>query len=296
MGVSKITKVSIVLPRSHMPNAMEQLSKFDYFHAAQPNSSTYDETLTDYSKRSFKIYIQISDIIKELELKLTPGVMDVLKSGYKESSKTIELDRWVDMIKTLETNASPMIDTFDNKLKELHNLNEEISKNEANLEAIKLLSEYSIDLDKINQFSLFTINLSICNTKDIPEIERSFDNAIFASSTLSSDKSLILIAIQKSDTDNIDKVLRLYESESFTISEELPQNPVEANNHLQKTLKEQKDLVKSLDDEIQSLCKQNESDILSYFELSRTLHDSCELVKRTGELKYFAVIKNPQAF
>ena len=262
MGVSKITKVSIVLPRSHMPNAMEQLSKFDYFHAAQPNSSTYDETLTDYSKRSFKIYIQISDIIKELELKLTPGVMDVLKSGYKESSKTIELDRWVDMIKTLETNASPIIDTFDNKLKELNNLNEEVSKNEANLEAIKLLSEYSIDLDKINQFSLFTINLSICNTKDIPEIERSFDNAIFASSTLSSDKSLILIAIQKSDTDNIDKVLRLYESESFTISEELPQNPVEANNHLQKTLKEQKDLVKSLDDEIQSLCKQNESDIL----------------------------------
>ena len=82
----------------------------------------------------------------------------------------------------------------------------------------------------------------------------------------------------------------MYESESFTISEELPQNPVEANNHLQKTLKEQKDLVKSLDDEIQSLCKQNESDILSYFELSRTLYDSCELVKRTGELKYFAVI------
>ena len=153
MGVSKITKVSIVLPRSHMPNAMEQLSKFDYFHAAQPNSSTYDETLTDYSKRSFKIYIQISDIIKELELKLTPSVMDVLKSGYKESSKTIELDRWVDMIKTLETNASPIIDTFDNKLKEFDNLNEEISKNEANLEAIKLLSEYSIDLDKINQFS-----------------------------------------------------------------------------------------------------------------------------------------------
>ena len=290
MGVSKITKVSIVLPRLHMPNAMEQLSKFDYFHAAQPNSSTYDETLTDYSKRSFKIYIQISDIIKELELKLTPSVMDVLKSGYKESSKTIELDRWADMIKTLETNASPIIDTFDNKLKEFHNLNEEISKNEANLEAIKLLSEYSIDLDKINQFSLFTINLSICNTKDAPEIERSFDNAIFASSILSSDKSLILIAIQKSDTDNIDKVLRLYESESFTISEELPQNPVEANNHLQKTLKEQKDLVKSLDDEIQSLCKQNESDILSYFELSRTLYDSCELVKRTGELKYFVVI------
>ena len=65
MGVSKITKVSVILPRSHVPNAMEQLSKFDYFHAAQPDSSTYDELLTDYSKRSFKIYVQISDIIKE---------------------------------------------------------------------------------------------------------------------------------------------------------------------------------------------------------------------------------------
>ena len=109
MGVSKITKVSVILPRSHMPNAMEQLSKFDYFHAAQPDSSNYDELLTDYSKRSFKISVQMSEIINELELKLNPGVMEVLKSGYKDSSQTIDLERWPDMINTLETNALPII-------------------------------------------------------------------------------------------------------------------------------------------------------------------------------------------
>ena len=158
MGVSKITKVSVILPRSHVPNAMEQLSKFDYFHAAQPDSSTYDELLTDYSKRSFKIYVQISDIIKELDLQLNPGVMEVLKSGYKDSSQTIDLDRWPDMMNKLDTNASPIIDNFTKKLKELNSLKEEISKNEANLEAIKLLSNYSIDLDKLTKFNLLSIN------------------------------------------------------------------------------------------------------------------------------------------
>ena len=290
MGVSKITKVSVILPRSHVPNAMEQLSKFDYFHAAQPDSSTYDELLTDYSKRSFKIYVQISDIIKELDLQLNPGVMEVLKSGYKDSSQTIDLDRWPDMMNKLDTNASPIIDNFTKKLKELNSLKEEISKNEANLEAIKLLSNYSIDLDKLTKFNLLSINLSICNTKDIPEIERSFDNAIFSSSPLSSEKSLILVAVQKSDLANVDKVLKLFESESFTIPEELPQNPIEANDLIQKTLKEQLNSIQSIQSEIDSLRKENESDILSYFELSKTLYDSCELVKRTGELKYFAVI------
>ena len=101
MGVSKITKVSVILPRSHVSNAMEQLSKFDYFHADQPDSSTYDELLTDYSKRSFKISVQMSEIINELELKLNPGVMEVLKSGYKDSSQTIDLERWPDMILSL---------------------------------------------------------------------------------------------------------------------------------------------------------------------------------------------------
>ena len=122
MGVSKITKVSVILPRSHMPNAMEQLSKFDYFHAAQPDSSNYDELLTDYSKRSFKISVQMSEIINELELKLNPGVMEVLKSGYKDSSQTIDLERWPDMINTLETNALPIIDTFNKQIKELRYL------------------------------------------------------------------------------------------------------------------------------------------------------------------------------
>tara|TARA_B100000029_G_scaffold513861_1_gene614700 strand:- start:13024 stop:15174 length:2151 start_codon:yes stop_codon:yes gene_type:complete len=290
MGVSKITKVSVILPRSHVPNAMEQLSKFDYFHAAQPDSSTYDELLADYSKRSFKFYVRISDIIKELELNLNPGVMDVLKSGYKDSSQTIDLERWPDLMNKLEENASSIVDTFENKLKELHSLEDEISTNEANLEAIKLLSNYSIDLDKITKYNLFSVNLSICNTKDVPEIERSFNNAIFTSSSLSSEKSLILVAVQKSDSDNIDKVLRLYESETFSIPEDLPQNPTEANNLIQKSLKEQLNNIQSLKSEINSLCKQNESDIFSYFELSKTLYDSCELIKRTGELKYFAVI------
>ncbi len=273
-----------------MPNAMEQLSKFDYFHAAQPDSSNYDELLTDYSKRSFKISVQMSEIINELELKLNPGVMEVLKSGYKDSSQTIDLERWPDMINTLETNALPIIDTFNKQIKELRYLKDEISKNEANLEAIKLLSNYSIDLNNINTSSLFSINLSICNTEDIPEIERSFNNAIFSTSSLSSEKSLVIVAVKKSDSANVDKVLKLFESERFTISEDLPQNPIEANKLIQQTLKEQKNSLQSVKSEINSLCKQNESDILTYFELSKTLYDSCELVKRTGELKYFAVI------
>ena len=42
--------------------------------------------------------------------------MEVLKSGYKDSSQTIDLDRWPDMMNKLETNASPIIDNFTTKL------------------------------------------------------------------------------------------------------------------------------------------------------------------------------------
>ena len=61
MGVAKVSKVSVVLPRSHLPSAMEQLSKFDYFHADQPDSSNYDELLSDYSRRTFKPISKIAE-------------------------------------------------------------------------------------------------------------------------------------------------------------------------------------------------------------------------------------------
>lgn len=290
MGVAKVSKVFVVLPRSHLPSAMEQLSKFDYFHADQPDSSNYDELLSDYSRRTFKIYIQISDLVKELNLKLIPGIMDVLKSGYKDSSTDIQLDRWHDMLTILETKASPIVDSLKEKINQLHVIQEEISKHEANLEAIKLLSNYSINLTNMKNFNHFSINISICNTKDILEIKKSFSDSIFVSSELTDTRSIILIAIQKSKEDMIDKVLRLYETENFTISEELPQNPSEATDFVQKTLQEYYDSLNQVNSELKSLCTKHEDDIFSYFELSRTLYDSCELVKRTGNLKHFAII------
>ena len=115
---------------------MEELSKFDYFHAEQPDSSNYDQLLDDYSRRSFKIYIQISELIKELKLKITPGVMDVLKSGYNISPETVELNQWKDILNILETKASPVVDSISEKIQQLHSLNDDISADEANLEII----------------------------------------------------------------------------------------------------------------------------------------------------------------
>ena len=290
MGVSKVTKISLVLPRINLSHAMEELSKFDYFHAEQPDSSNYDQLLDDYSRRSFKIYIQISELIKELKLKITPGVMDVLKSGYNISPEIVELNQWKDILNILETKASPVVDSISEKIQQLHSLNDDISADEANLEIIKLLSEYSINIEDISNSNQFSINLSFCYTKDVLEIQKSFDDVVFVTSPLTDKRSLILIAVKKLEADKIDKVLRLFETESFTIPEDLPQNPFEANTFLQNSLNDKRKSQSVLNQEIESLIKEHENDILSYFELSRTLYDSCELVKKTGDLKHFAII------
>ena len=103
-------------------------------------------------------------------------------------------------------------------------------------------------MTKSNQFS---INLSFCYTKDVPEIQKSFDDAVFVTSPLTDKRSLILIAVKKLEADKIDKVLRLFETESFTIPEDLPQNPFEANTLLQNSLNDKRKSQSVLNQEIE---------------------------------------------
>mgnify|MGYP000238747839 CR=1 FL=1 len=109
MGVLKISKISVILPRSQLSLAMEKLFRFETFHAQQSDSSHYDELLDDYSKRSLRIYVKLSELIKELKLKPTPGILDTLKDGYNISAEKLELNKWEDILSILENKTDPII-------------------------------------------------------------------------------------------------------------------------------------------------------------------------------------------
>ena len=170
MGVLKISKISVILPRSQLSLAMEKLFRFETFHAQQSDSSHYDELLDDYSKRSLRIYVKLSELIKELKLKPTPGILDTLKDGYNISAEKLELNKWEDILSILENKTDPIITLILDKINNLKDFNNQISKDEANLEALKLLSDFSLNLENINKLNHFSISLNICNNNDKEEI------------------------------------------------------------------------------------------------------------------------------
>ena len=157
LGVSKISKVSVIPPRSQLTLAMEKLFQFETFHAQQPDSSQYDELLDDYSKRSLRIYVKLSELVKELKLKPLPGILDTLKDGYNISTKKFELNKWEDILSILETQTDTVITSIFDKINNLKDFNNQISKDETNLEALKLLSNFSINLENINKLNHFLI-------------------------------------------------------------------------------------------------------------------------------------------
>ena len=290
MGVLKISKISVILPRSQLSLAMEKLFRFETFHAQQSDSSHYDELLDDYSKRSLRIYVKLSELIKELKLKPTPGILDTLKDGYNISAEKLELNKWEDILSILEDKTDPIITLILDKINNLKDFNNQISKDEANLEALKLLSDFSLNLENINKLNHFSISLNICNNNDIEEITKSFPNALISTESLTDDKSLILIAVKKEKSENIEKTLRMFEVDNVIIPDELPQNPSDAHKLLLENLNVKKSKLDEINVDMLNLVQQHSDLILSHFELSKILYDSCELVKRTGELKYFAII------
>ena len=290
LGVSKISKVSVILPRSQLTLAMEKLFQFETFHAQQSDSSQYDELLDDYSKRSLRIYVKLSELVKELKLKPLPGILDTLKDGYNISAEKFELNKWEDILSILETQTDPVITSISDKINNLKDFNNQISKDETNLEALKLLSNFSINLENINKLNYFSISLNICNNADIEEISKSFSDAIISTDSLTDDKSLILVAVKKEKSETIEKTLRMFEVDNVIIPDELPQNPFDAHKLILENLNVKKSKLDEINADILTLVKQHSNLILSHFELSKILYDSCELVKRTGDLKFFAII------
>ncbi len=269
---------------------MRGLAEFGMFHPDQPQSQTYDPLLNDLSSRAFKVQITLRDLLRDLNLTLEPGILEILRRGYHVDKDRIEAADWTDFIEEIEAKATPLIEQIRKIKESIQNIEKRVSGDADVANALELLSKISIDFGEINNLRKFMIGLVIVENKDVREIEKSLPSALIRDAELTASRSILVIATQKANNELVDKVLKSFDIEFFSIPKDLPQNPAEAFGIVSTRL----DLARSdLEEARQSymqMVSQNSTRLLSLYEAASLSFSSMETMKRTGNLSRFAII------
>lgn len=291
MGVTKLSKVSVIVPRSEVPFVLRELSEFGMFHPSQPHSEKYDPKLDDLSSRAFRTYIALGEIVRDASLKLEPGILDILAKGYHISKEKFTVSDWEDLVNRVEADAKPLIDEIGRALGIANEAEKTFSSDKALREALRLVSGFSIDFKQFAALKRVRIIFAVVTAKDLREVKKSLPEAIVVDAPLTKAESAVVIAAPKSSGEFVEKVLRSFEVEPFSIPPDLPQNPTEAFKVVDARVSETEKKLTESKQRLAETVKNNENRILAFYEISKTAHSVLDEMKRLGDLKRMAVLQ-----
>jgi V/A-type H+-transporting ATPase subunit I len=291
VGVAPLTKVTLLLPRSELNDCLRSLFEFGWFHPEQPESSIADPFLSELNGRAFKLFANLDELVKKLDIPLEPGVLEVIGKGYRVEKDVKSAKDWVDLIQRLEKEAAPLINTLTALLEDSRQLRKKISDYGTLKATLYMLQQFSIDLDALPKFRRFYIVFTVAATKDVAEIRRSLPEVLIVECPLTKNDSALLVVGTRSDTDQIDKVLRSFEVKPFHIPQDLPQNPAVAYDVVVKRLEEAERLVAECEAKLVEVKVKSSAKLLSLREAAQVAYTTLSRLRKAGDLKRVAVIE-----
>jgi len=283
-------KANLIVPRSTLPQVITDLTEFDTFHVSEKEGAPSDPQLDSLSLQAYRLFLDIDDILKALNVQSEIGLIETLTKGTKVEKEKFKASDWADFISRIEAGGKPLVEEFKAILNERSELQKKISDNVVLKETFDLLPHLSVDLNVIGRLRRFHIILSIVSAKDIQELSRSLPEDIFLSTPIDSERNAIVVATSKEGAERVDKVLRSFEVRPLEIPERLPQSPAEALKVINQELEGQNLRLQELNQMLDANLKKSERKLVSLREGAKTAYDVLTEVKKAGDLKRFAVI------
>ena len=291
MGLAQLAKVTLILPRNESSTVASKLAQFEWFHPISSNSEFSDPNLDQLHLRSQKLFQNIDEIVRELEIKTDIGIMTALMKGTPKNKKELQISEIDHLITKLEDDSKTLITETSKIIEERDFVNRQLDEYNTLKDTLAVVSNLKLDLSKINKSKLLYQNMFIIKNKDLPEIQRSISNGSLFHLKLNDVNSALFLFGNIDEADKIGKVMRSFDISQITIPSTFSQNPNEAFHHLTLRIKELTIKKKEIDSTILKLNKQNSSKILYLRESSQLAREILETFRKPAGLKNFAIIQ-----
>ncbi len=290
MGMARLTKVTVIAPRSEQAEVAKALVKFEDFHPVAGRSPDFDPALQELTVKAVRLFAQADQATKDLDLQLMPSSIDIVLRGVKVPQSVFEAGTWEDLLNKAEVELNPIAEEVGMQKTLLQKVAKEETDAQTLMGALQLVSGFSADLGKLFDLHRFKVVLAIAQDEDLPELQNSLPDVVFLSQPLTQSHSLVLVASQRSDEARIDKTMKAIEVKPLSIPAGLPQNPVEAYPKLAQEFESAKARKSDLEAKIESLKARSEKTLLAVRELTEVAREVLDEARVSGSMKRMAMI------
>ena len=291
MGIAKLAKVTLILPRVESAQAISRLAEFQWFHPVPTSSEHSEPNLDNLLLRSQKLYQNVDEIVRSLEIQVGIGIIDTMIKGAKKEKKEFKVAELESLIAKLEAESKILVEESRAILNEQASLKRQLEEFNTLKDALKVVSGLQVNLNMIGEGRRFYSAMYIINIKDFPEIQRSLPGISLITIPLNDFQSSLFTVGAKDEADRINKVIRSFDANPFIIPPNLPQNPKSAYEYVLAKISELTKKKKEIDSQITKITADITPKILSIHEGAKVSRDVLETLRKPGGLKKFAIIQ-----
>ncbi|MBI5133329.1 MAG: ATPase, partial [Thaumarchaeota archaeon] len=284
-------KATLILPRTEAAQAVSSLAEFEWFHPLPKGSEYINAELDNLLLRAQKLFQSIDEVVRALGIPLETGVIATMFRGAPKGKTEFVVEDLDHLVSDLESKSKAIVEETRSLLNEHGSVKRSLEEYQTLLDAFKIASNISLDLTATNSLKRFHVNMFVVNAKEIPEIERTFDDLPIIKIDLNEMKIAVVIFGTREDSERIGKVLRSFDTHPFVIPSHLPQNPSEAYKQVEQKIKELEKKKVELEKSIEKIKLNISTKILSLHEGARVAKDVLETMRKPGGTKNFAVIQ-----
>src|ERR1044071_7695325 len=189
MGLAKLMKATIVLPRLETQEAVSRLAELEWFHPIQTASEHLNPFYDDLLLKAQKLYQEIDEVVKALGIPPETGVMATMFKGATKGKTDYAVDDIQGFIAELEDRAAKLLEGPRKILDERNRITRQLEEY-TNLQTIvETAGSLSLDLTRFGKLTNFFANIFIVDSKDEAEIRKSLEELPIYSSKLTESKT-----------------------------------------------------------------------------------------------------------
>jgi len=291
MGLAKLMKATIILPRTETQEVVSRLAELEWFHPIQTPSEHLNPYLDDLLLKAQRLFQEIDEVTKQLGIPLETGVMATMFKGAPKGKTDYVIEDIQNFIADLEVKSAALLDEPKKVLAE-QNKTVKLLEEYRNLEgALEMSANLSLDLSLFGKVRHFFSGLFVISSADEPEIRKSLSDLPVYITKLSEQKSSMVVFGAAEDADRIYKTLRSFGVHPLQIPANMPQNPSVAYAQAKAKAKELEAKQAEIEKGIEKLKQSMIAKILSLHEAAKVAKDVLETTRKPGGTRHFAVIQ-----
>ena len=292
MGLAKLKKAALILPRIETQEAVSKLAELEWFHPIQSPSEHLNPFYDDLLLKAQRLFQEIDEVVRALGVPLETGVMATMFKGAPKEKTDYVIDDIQDFIADLEDKSKPLLEEPKKILAEQNKVAKNLEEYNTIAAALKMASTLNIDLTSFGKLRMFYADLFVIDSKDEAEIRKSLgEDMPIHSSKLLEEKTALVVLGAREDSERVTKVMRSFGVHPLLIPAGMPQKPSEAYAQAHAKSKELEAKSTELTKTVDKTRKTMLAKILSLHEAARIAKDVLEITRKPGGTKNFALIQ-----